>query len=750
MEGSLSDNTVQGVLRALCTRTGDEARDTIRTFLIESPDIPCDSSDTVILDAALSALQALIINGDLPLLFDWLDDCPQERRLFIATQLCYLTAVQEHVITPLVLEKWGHAREETLNALILLGVTARRYALPLLRELVVEAVRAQFSSLRNMTHLIARALVALLDLDTLTTSITTETTTPIFRLACLDILRAHPPGVGDSCNVCACDGGSCPYECKFTVVEDLSSPYSVVVDEARRELIINYEELRIYLTFSQSMGLAQTMLATSHAIDRPSVMLSACDQNTFSALKTADLEQLTQPGELPAVRRCYAPLFKMQDHERLLRVLRQNGESQNLSIVTHSIATSTALLVALVERPAIALDDLESLSVIKVIESFVDALENMDDSVREITLVSIGQVLVRYHTYLHLTVIQGLIFKIMQILTEDNRPAVRNYCLFTLKYVYQNIDMDTSLLLVNPTDVGRLIGMFSLPSSKLLTAECICLAGSTGRAFLMERALHDCNLRARLLSIQALHCVPYAVLDENEALQLKRFLGNVINDPAPLIRAAGLELYGRLYRITVKYGQTSNELTLSTSQVDEDREGVYSIPDFGSQLKQKRFRAFARQSFISPVSFKALLLHRLEAAHSMDAASQKALFQTISRHLAAPDICGLVADTILACRSHDTYVGLLLDELMKIQPEYLRAFAHMYAHTAEVTLYRRFDVRFPFDSDEIFAYARRLLDTSPTFRADIEVAIGRKTGSSEFGGWCQRLLAAAASPETPE
>lgn len=749
MESPLSENTAQGVLRALCTRTGDEARSAIRAFLMESSDIPCDSSNTTALDATFSALQTLIINGDLPSLFDWLEDCPQERRLFIATQMCYLTAIQEHVLTPLILEKWGHAREETLNALILLGVTARRYAIPLIRELVIEAIRAQFTSLRNMTHLIARALVALLDLDTLTTSIVNETTTPIFRLACLDVLRAHPPGVGDSCNVCAGDGTSCPDECKFIVVEDLSTPYSVVLDEIRRELIINYEELRIYLTFSQSTGLVQTMLATSQA-DRPSVMLSTYDQNNSSALKTADLEQLTQPGELPAVRRCYAPLFKMQDHERLLRALRQNNASQNLSIVTHSIATSTALLVALVERPAIALDDLESLSVIKVIESFVDALENVDDSVREIALVSIGQVLVRYHNYLHLTVIQGLIFKIMQILTEDNRPAVRNYCLFTLKYVYQNIDMDTSLLLVNSTDVERLIGMFSLPSSKLLTAECICLAGSTGRAFLMDRALHDCNLRARLLSIQALHCIPYAVLDENEALRLKRFLGNVINDPAPLIKAAGLELYGRLYRITVKYGQASNELMLSTSNAEDDREGVYSIPDFGSQLKQKRFRAFARQSFISPVSFKALLLHRLETAHSMDTASQKALFQTISRHLAPSDICGLVADTILACRSHDTYIGLLLDELMKIQPEYLCAFAHMYAHTAEVTLYRRFDVRFPFDSDEMFAYARRLLDTSPAFRADIEVAVGRKTGSNEFGGWCQRLLAAVTSPEMSE
>lgn len=725
------------------------------------PQVSCLVHDPICKELAYRALSLLLRHGYLKSFLGTLRTSCTPHRHAVLTLLCTFPCIQEHVVAPMIMEAWTTDRTKTLRAVILLGYNARRYA----TKQILELLDANTSRGRTASHgqqdLLATALIRLFAFSRICSIIEDEKgeiADNSFRIACLQALARDIQTSILSCNVCATSESPysfhCPYNCKIVVSDTADHTYAVKDDV----IILSYEELCLYLELLHEKLAAYedaiwrgSHLSASHSPKQsPRVSSSrnrrASRLSRASSLHLGDLDttdhatnlstnqyredQLDQSDAPLASSFCQLRTLHDKTCLLLLTSLKSSIRSPNEGVVSCAIAAMTKVLCSLTEPSLVAsahiYKRLQSVRAIQFIECVLDVLSHPSDSVKEVAVISLGSILVKYLQYVHGTVTMGLFYSILNLSITNSQPKVRNFCLLTIKYIYSNIQISPQDLLLKPIDVQQFVALFSSSSSsKLLAAECICLTNKEGRHFLMQAAQHDINTRNRVLCINALKCFAISVVDKHELLDLKHCLASLLVDSSTLVQASALDLYGYLYFLVTK--GLSEELT-------------QTMPEL-SYVDKQRLAVFVATPIITTKSFSNVIGEKLkDTRFCLNSDLFSSLLKVLQDYTDPDTTCTLLVDAILAHKKREKVMLSLLDVFSVYQPSNIRYYIILYRDVLEVQVYKIFDKRFPYQSAEITEYAVNLLRSDNELISIVATLSKRRSGSQIFADWCRKVL----------
>lgn len=309
--------------------------------------------------------------------------------------------------------------------------------------------------------------------------------------------------------------------------------------------------------------------------------------------------------------------------------------------------------------------DGETLDIQYFMEVIIDLTRDATDNVREVVIISLGRLLLKYKRYISIQTSFNMLHCITYILREDTRPKIRNYCLLTLKFILlgnapasddgeprvatppSNSPTSCADLLVSE-DIDVLRQVFLSASSKLCAGECLCLSGYTGRKFLMSVALTDTNTRNRVMAIDALKILKYNILlTEIEIFETKRFLLTVLSDPNELVVTAAIGLYGVLYQqrqIEEEAGNRLHPQGLGGSSV----EAASPAAPVTAVLQMVPIRG--RLSFVDAEAFMRLVKSSLANATFMNNTRLRScLLSTVQTYVKPEEACTLLSDCLSRC-----------------------------------------------------------------------------------------------------
>lgn len=723
--------------------------------------------DTFAKELAYKALALLVRHGYLRDFLGALRNTCSVHKCEILAFLCSFPYIQEHIVTPMLMETWTTDRTTTLKAIILLGYKARRYATKPIFELLDTNIHGGRSIGHAQQALLATALIRLFAFKRITAIIEDEqgnNTDSTFRISCLQAL-VHDTTIGISlCNSCASSESSypskCPYNCKIAV-SDMHDHIYIIKDDI---IVLCYEELCLYLEIlHDSLEMYENLAWKKiEGLSSPNVTLTesssrscrtTCHSPKTTSLHIRDLENTRHILEIsndPSTNNelvdqsgvCFAPHFCQLRtlHDKtylcLLTSLQSATKSSNEGVVSWAISAMTKLLCSLADSSSInntyVYKKLQSIHAIQFIEYILDGISHPSDSVKEVAIISLGSLLVEYIQYFHNTVTMGLFYSILNLCVINPRPKVRNCCLLTIKYIYCNIKGDPRDLLLKQSDIHQLITVFSsTSSSKLLVAECICLTNRDGRRFLMHTAQHDINLRNRAVCINALKYFAISVVEEHELIDLKHCLAALLVDSNSIIQSTTLDLYGYLYlMITKGVSKESSEISRTTT----------AIPQL-SLIGKQRLMAFKATPIITDMSFSMLISEKLKDIHfCLNSDLFSSLLKVMQDYIDPSMICTLLTDAIIANKKREKTVIALLDLFALYKPENIRNYVILYRDVVEVQIYKLFDKRFPYNSPELMEYVTTLMSIDSELTSIIKYICKRRSGSQIFADWCRQVL----------
>ncbi|ESU38843.1 Hypothetical protein DHA2_150152 [Giardia duodenalis] len=722
-------------------------------------------------ELASKALSLLLRHGYLRSFLRTLRGVPTPHRCELLALLCSFPCIQEHVVTPMVMETWAIDRAMTLRAIIQLGYNARRHATKPVLDLLDPSTSYNHTITYAQQDLVATALIKLFAFRHLCSVIKDErgeVADRSFRVACLQALARDIKTNASSCDVCATSefpcSIECPYNCKITVSDTSGCTYTITDDT----IVLCYEELCLYLELlHEKLAICENAVWRSlegpsshkaHLTTSPSESRRASSRTSranslhlgdlditkhttnVSASQSMNDEQLDRSGKRLTSSFCQLRTLSDKTYLLLLTSLKSSMQSSNEGVVSSAISAMTSILCSLADSSSTSTSSarvykrLQSIYAIQFIECVLDAIFHPSDSVKEVAVISLGLLLVRYLQYVHKTVAMGLFYSILNLSTTNQYPKVRNFCLLTIKYVYSNVSISPQDLLLKQEDVQHFITLFSsASSSKLLVAECICLTNREGRQFLMQTARQDINARNRVLCINALKCFAIAAVEEDELIDLKHCLASLLADSSALVQASALDLYGHLYFLVT--AEPSEELSQAGA-----RASTSILSDLSSIDKQRLMR-FTATPIITAKSFSTTISEKLKDVHfCLNADLLDSLLKVLQDYVSPNIVCALLVDGILLHKKREKVLLPLLNLFSVYQPDNIRGYITLYHDTVEVQIYKLFDKRFPYDSSEAIEYAVGLIAKDSNLISMVMTLSKRRTGSQIFADWCRRIL----------
>lgn len=720
-------------------------------------------------ELAFKALSLLLRHGYLRSFLRTLRGVPISHRCELLTLLCSFSCIQEHVVTPMVMEMWTIDRILTLKALILLGYNARRHATKPILDLLDTSTSCGHTIAYAQQDLMATALIKLFAFRYLCSIIKDEQgeiADRSFRIACLQALARELKTSISICDICATSEFpcllNCPYNCKITISDTVDCIYTITDDM----IVLSYEELCLYLELlheklaiyennvwrkledlsSHDLHLTTSSLENHRASSRTSkansFYLGDLDvtkhATNVSVNQSMEDEQVDQSERRLASPFCQLRMLSNKTYLLLLTSLKASIKSSYEGVVSSAISAMTSVLCSLADSSSTSSAHvyrrLQSVHAIQFIECVLDAIFYPSDSVKEVAVISLGLLLVRYLQYVHKTVAMGLFYSILNLSVTNQHPKVRNFCLLTIKYIYSNINIHPQDLLLKQVDVQQFITLFSsASSSKLLVAECICLTNNEGRQFLMQTAREDVNVRNRVLCINALKCFAIAAVEEHELIDFKHCLTSLLADSSTLVQASALDLYGYLYSLVT--ARLSEELSQTSTLTSTP-----TISDLSSIDKQ-RLMAFTTTPIITTTSFSTVITEKLKDVHfCLNTDLLLSLLKVLQDYVSPSMICRLLVDAILIHKKREKILLPLLDLFSVYQPDNIQGYLTLYHDTLEVQVYKLFDKRFPYSSPKIIDYAVNLITKDSNLLSIIATLSKRRVGSQIFADWCRRIL----------